>query len=269
VHAVPSPKSVPCRAALLAAFLVACSDGAGTLAPDPGSYNPVASGGANGASTAGHGGLPPVSNGASAGQPAALGTGGSGFGAAGTLGSASGPTSGSSGSTAGGATGGVASVSFGGGVSTTSTFGGASSGAGRGGAASGGSAGSLAGHGGALTQGSAGKQGAAGAPANVPATFSAVSSIIQANCSICHGMRAPRLTNSANLYTTLTSTVVKECGGNPLVKPNDPANSALIMLPNWECNDLVMPQGCVNAPCLTDSELATITAWINAGAPSK
>jgi hypothetical protein len=265
--------SVSCRAAVLAALVVACSDGGGTLAPEPGSYEPVGTGGAAAASNAGHGGNPLGSSAAAGGQTAATGTGGSGFAAAGSRGGGSSGTPGAAGSSATGAAGGVANGSggsFGSGGFVPGAGGSPSAGAsGHGGAAFGGSGGSLGGHAGALGQGSAGKSGAAGAPANVPATFSAVSSIIQANCTICHGSRMPRLTNSASLYTTLTSTTVKECGGNPLVKPNDPADSALLMLPNWQCQDLVMPQGCTTTPCLTDSELATITAWIAAGAPNK
>lgn len=264
-----SSVSAPYRAALLAALLVACSDGAGTLPSDPGAYSPLGSAGSRSAS----GGSAQFASGSSGGQaPSASGGGGGNPGAAGTQGITSAPLPGVGGSGAGagnfgtGATGGVANGT--GGSFGSGAFGGASA-AGRAGAAFGGAGSSLAGHAGAVTQGAAGKQGAAGAPANVPATFAAVSSIIQANCAICHGSRMPRLTNSANLYKTLTSTTVKECGGNALVKPNDPANSALLMLPNWECDDLVMPQGCVDMPCLTDTELATITAWINAGAPSK
>ncbi len=271
-----SLKSLACRAACLALFVAACSDDAGTLAPDPGSYGP-SSAGVNGSSAAGRGQLPPTSNGGAGGVPS-LGTTGSGLPAAGTPAGGSGALAGvggagasTAGSFANGASGGVSTGnggSFGSGGFGVGAVGGAPTG-GRAGAAFGGAGPSLGGHAGALAQGSAGKPGAAGAPANVPATFAAVTSIIQANCSICHGNRQPRLTNNANLYETLTSTTVKECGNNPLVKPDDPANSALLMLPNWECDDLVMPQGCIAALCITDAELATITAWIDAGAPSK
>jgi hypothetical protein len=112
--------------------------------------------------------------------------------------------------------------------------------------------------------------GAAGATPSGPATFAGVAAIIQQHCALaaCHGGgRNPRLTNNSSLYRTLTSTTVKECGGNALVTPNSIANSALLLLPNWECTDLVMPEGCVDMPCLSGGELATIAAWIQAGAP--
>jgi hypothetical protein len=120
-------------------------------------------------------------------------------------------------------------------------------------------------------QGSAGKVGTAGGTGSVTATFSAVASIIGQRCALpaCHGGgRSPKLTNSSSLYQTLTSTTVMACAGNALVKPSDPTNSALLMLPNWECKDLTMPQGCVDMPCLAADELKTISDWIQAGAPN-
>lgn len=103
-----------------------------------------------------------------------------------------------------------------------------------------------------------------------PATFAAVADIIQQNCAQagCHGgARMPRFSSGSSLYRTLTTYTVKACGSSPLVKPNEPANSALLKLPSWECTDLVMPQGCVDKPCFTGETLATIRAWIQAGAP--
>ena len=258
--------SRPGRAVLLGALLAACSDGAATLPTDPGSYSPVGAAGSSSAS-AGRG---PATSGANGGQATApSGSGGSGFGASGAHagGSSAGPSSGGTAATgnfAGGASAGRgAAGSFGTGAS------GAAGNGGRGGSFGASGTSSLAGASNAGHGGATGVTGAAGSPANVPATFAAVSSIIQQNCAICHGSRAPRLTSGSTLYQTLTSTTVKECGGNALVKPNDPTNSALLMLPNWECDDIVMPQGCIDMPCLSATDLATITAWIDAGAPSK
>jgi hypothetical protein len=73
--------------------------------------------------------------------------------------------------------------------------------------------------------------------------------------------------NRDTLYTTLTTTVVMECGNRPLVSPGNVANSALPMLPTWQCGDLVMPQGCLEDPCITPAELDAIRGWIAAGAP--
>ena len=69
------------------------------------------------------------------------------------------------------------------------------------------------------------------------------------------------------LYGILTTKVVMPCNNNILVVPNDPANSALLKLPTWQCTDFVMPMGCIDDPCLTQAELDTIRTWILAGAP--
>jgi hypothetical protein len=93
---------------------------------------------------------------------------------------------------------------------------------------------------------------------------------------LCHGGAAPQqglnFTDMATLRTTLTTRMVTECGNELLVAPGDPANSALLKLPIWKCMDssgaaFVMPQGCIEDQCLSDSELATFQAWIAAGAP--
>jgi hypothetical protein len=246
---------------------------------DVGSYEPTASAGTTGSALGGTGGAIGVqsSNGASAGrttvQPSS--SGGSGFAAAGTRGSFAGGTGsvgvGGSAATAG-------SLGSGGASGGARTAGGGTSVGGSGFAFAGGSGRGTASGGGAAGRGSAGAKatggmpGVAGSTGTVTSTFSAVASIIQQHCgaSGCHGgARNPRLTNNSNLYKTLTSTTVEECASNHLVTPSDPTNSALLMLPNWECDDFVMPEGCVDMPCLSATELATITAWIQAGAPSK
>ncbi len=112
------------------------------------------------------------------------------------------------------------------------------------------------------------------------ATFAAVASIMSQECGkpLCHGGAAPaqmlNFTNMTTLYATLTSRVVDECKGEKLVVPGDPTNSALLKLPTWECTDpmgapFVMPQGCIDDVCLPDAELATLRAWIAAGAPQQ
>jgi hypothetical protein len=140
---------------------------------------------------------------------------------------------------------------------------------GTGGAAAGG----LGGSAGALA--AAGSSSAGMAP--VPGTFGAVAEIMRQNCGLpaCHGggVEGQDLvyTDISTLHNVLLTTIVPECMGNPLVKPGDPANSALLKLPNWDCTDpsggpFVMPQGCIDDPCLQPAELSSITAWIMAGA---
>lgn len=159
------------------------------------------------------------------------------------------------------------------------------------GAVSGGGMPGTAGHGAAGVSGSfggsSGTSGVAGSPGTAgsgsgsgQATFAAVASILSQECGkpLCHGGAAPaqmlNFTNMTTLYATLTSKVVSECVGEKLVVPGDPTNSALLKLPTWECRDamgaaFVMPQGCIDDQCLPDAELATLRAWIAAGAPQQ
>jgi hypothetical protein len=69
-----------------------------------------------------------------------------------------------------------------------------------------------------------------------------------------------------DLYTVLTTTMVSRCGGAPLVKPGDAANSAMVKLVQHQCGAFVMPQGCTDPVCISDTDLNSITSWINAGA---
>ena len=154
-------------------------------------------------------------------------------------------------------------------------LGGAVSSGGMPGTSGGGAAGASGRFGG--SSGASGAGGAAGSGSGT-ATFAAVASIMSQECGkpLCHGGAAPaqmlNFTNMTTLYATLTSKVVTECKGEKLVVPGDPTNSALLKLPTWECSDpmggpFVMPQGCIDDVCLPDAELATLRAWIAAGAP--
>jgi hypothetical protein len=151
-------------------------------------------------------------------------------------------------------------------------------------AASGGSGGASGGSGGANAAGHAGTGGNAGSGAagmsgaTGPGTFNDVAAIMARNCgaSLCHGGGVggqPLVyTNKATLYATLTTTVVAECMNSKLVTPGDPAHSALLLLPTWMCTDasggpFVMPQSCIDDPCLTQPELDSIKTWIMKGAP--
>ncbi len=101
-------------------------------------------------------------------------------------------------------------------------------------------------------------------------------SVVGMRCGLagCHGTGAqkPALANNSSLYNTLKTFTVKECGGKALVVPSDATNSSLIKLMKWQCTDasngpFVMPQGCIDDPCLSAQEIATLTGWIAAGAP--
>jgi hypothetical protein len=175
-------------------------------------------------------------------------------------------TGGESGAPAGGSAG-----SLGAGMGGTTPGGAGAGGVGAGGASAGTSSG-LAG-----ASGSSGSAGAAGSSAGaggvpITPTFAGVAEIMRANCGFpaCHGGGPESqdlvFTDPATLYGSLTSKVVTECDGNILVVPNDPANSAILKLPTWQCRDLVMPKGCIDDPCLTSAELDTITTWISTGA---
>ena len=84
---------------------------------------------------------------------------------------------------------------------------------------------------------------------------------------MCHGGRRNPNLSAANLYTTLTSTAVPECGNDRLVTAGDTANSAILQLVNGQCEDLLMPATCDVAPCLEAPDMKTISDWIAAGAP--
>jgi hypothetical protein len=117
----------------------------------------------------------------------------------------------------------------------------------------------------------AGTAGSAGAP--LAPTFASVAEIMRQNCGAisCHG-GGPEgqdivFVDTTTLHDILVTKVVVECGGTFMVKPGDPANSALLQLPTWQCGDLVMPKGCIDDPCLTAPEMDAIRGWISAGAP--
>jgi hypothetical protein len=118
--------------------------------------------------------------------------------------------------------------------------------------------------------GGASSGGSAGASSSV--TFAQVAMIVGTQCgtSTCHGGRQNPSLSSSNLttlYSTLTNTAVSQCGGDHLVTKSDTANSALLELPQHQCNGLVMPQGCTANPCFAQANLDTISSWIKAGAP--
>ena len=80
-----------------------------------------------------------------------------------------------------------------------------------------------------------------------------------------------------DLHETLMTWTVEECGGQPLVVPGDPENSALIKLIRRECEPIVveatgevfesMPPFCTDPICIHQDDYDALVAWINAGAP--
>lgn len=164
--------------------------------------------------------------------------------------------------------GGAAGVSGSGGHAGMSGAAGAGMGGTAGAGTGGVGGGAAAGTGGTAVAGTAGSAGAALEP-----TFMGVASLMQRNCGLpaCHGGGPDGqdliFVNPSTLYGILTSKRVMACGNNLLVTPGDPTNSALLWLPTWQCNDFVMPMGCIEDPCLTEAELSAIRTWIAAGAP--
>jgi hypothetical protein len=193
---------------------------------------------------------------ASAGSTGAAGTFGSGgSGEAGSQGSG-----GSAGDPGGGAGGDIGAGGVGGsGGSTGSATGGAGGGsagpdAGRGGMSG---SGTVATGGAAGRGGAAGTTGGGGGPVGT-VKFSQVSTIVSRTCGGCH--------SSFRNYNSLTTHSVSRCGGDTLIKANDPANSAILELVQGMCGSFLMPRGCSRAPCIPTADIQTITTWVNEGA---
>lgn len=256
----------------------------GACSPDPGA-SPGVEGGAGGTPTSSTGGSgatggATVSGGGMIGSSAGSGgaSGGSGLGGAAGVGgaAANGGVAGAFGGAAG--SGGIAgsggAAGFGGagagGIGGYTGGGGGAAGAGGAFGGDGGTSGSAGGgQAGMATGGQSGAAGSGGS--NAPATFAAVAAILEMSCGhlSCHGggeEGQDLVLTGEGLHQTLLTRMVEPCNDKPLVVPNDPANSALVMLPTWQCNDFVMPQGCIDDVCLPAADMATITAWIQAGA---
>lgn len=275
--------------AILAPLAVGCGADPTTLLPDdspmPGTggssasggsgAGPSATGGTTGGSVGGSGAVGGSTGGTGTGGTSlatggtATGTGGTAMATGGSFGmSGAGGSSGFAGSAALGGRGGAAGAGGTFGASGSGGFGaGRGGGFGFGGASAGAGGRGLGGRGGA-SGASAG--GSAGSGATVP--FSAVAAIFQTQCasSSCHGGRQrPSLTSSnlTTLYNTLMTTTVRQCGSDHLATPNDPNNSAIMELVNWQCGNFVMPEGCQSNPCFNSNDMSTLSAWINEGAP--
>lgn len=73
------------------------------------------------------------------------------------------------------------------------------------------------------------------------------------------------------LHTELTSYLVPECEGHPLVTPGDPTKSSILKLIKAECSKngepFFMPVTCGEPPCFPEDWVQSISLWIAAGAP--
>ncbi len=181
---------------------------------------------------------------------------------------ANGGTSASSQGRAGAGSGGATSGASGG--AGIASAGGSHAGAPNGGGAGANSAGS---GGGAATSGDSGST-----SPPIPATWDTVKLVLSGTrppCSGCHGMGDGgfRLTldNDSQLFKSLTTTVVKDCGNNPIITPGDPSKSALLEIIQGDCSMKTprMPPGCVDgdAGCVPPAYVAAVSQWISDGAP--
>jgi hypothetical protein len=100
-------------------------------------------------------------------------------------------------------------------------------------------------------------------------TFDRVYELVQKNCAVngCHGggKRPTFNTNKAALYSTLKSTVSLACNV-PLITPSDPGKSALLLIVTGKCSLFRMPPECSTPPCIPESDIQTISAWVSQGA---
>lgn len=146
------------------------------------------------------------------------------------------------------------------------------SGDGASGGAFSGSGGFAASSGGAPAAGGAVASGGAASTGGVSGviSYATAAEVIDSSCglSVCHGAhQEPIIQNDALLPDLLRNTFVEACGNAPLVTPGDPSRSALLMLVERQCIDLVMPDECRRDPCLPANDIAILRAWIEQGAP--
>lgn len=267
---------------LLGALTLGTFGCSGSSSPASGTGGKVASTGGNSAGTGGSTG------GGSGGS--SVGSGGAPLSTGGIAGSGSGGGPGSGGATGGatGAAGGQAgSIHAGsggtGGISVGT--GGGPGGAGGRPAASGGASGTDAGvlgnpdghgdsDGGSPSPDGSSADGAASAP------FSAVQAILAQNCVSCHDPAHPFVPETqtyvqmnltaAGAYAALVSKPATETCGGTLVTPGDPTRSYLFLKVTqaMPCSGVRMPHPGMIAlrQPLSDRDIATISAWITAGA---
>jgi len=153
----------------------------------------------------------------------------------------------------------------------------ASAGASHAGAPSNGGAGANTAGGGSAA-GTSGDSGSGSTSPPIPATWDTVKLVLSGTrppCSGCHGMGDGgfriTLTNDSQLFKNLTTTVVKDCGNNPIITPGDPSKSSLLEIIQGDCSMKTprMPPGCVDgdAGCVPPEYVAALSQWISDGAP--
>lgn len=255
-------------AATLGLLSTMCSDGTTSTPTQSTGGNPTTTGGATNT-----GGTTGGTTGGSTGGATGGSTGGSVTGGSTTGGSATGGASGGVGGASGGVSGGGASGGGAGGGGAA----GASGGGGEGGKAGGGAAG--ANGGGGVAGG--GKGGSAGSGGAATGTFADVAKIFNSNCTKCHdGSKSDRinLKNDAGLYMRLTTPIaapVAKCQDQLLVDKSTPANSLIpkIVQSNVSIANADSAKACMvnrmpaGGAMLSAANIATITSWVNAGAP--
>lgn len=155
--------------------------------------------------------------------------------------------------------------------------------AGAGGSAPGGSTSAGAGGASGAASGGGGAGGGGSGPCTAPSgtpTFTQVSEILQANCgSKCHSGEAGQehLVNLSNIdpgaqHMRLTTPLQTDlCFGQRPVKPGLSATSVLVRVIKSEITEPCvlprMPAGCADTnSCLSEADIATIAAWVDAGA---
>lgn len=93
-------------------------------------------------------------------------------------------------------------------------------------------------------------------PKSTNATYAAVAPILQKNCAGCHGAQ-PKEGYDVRTYEA----VMKGGAKGPLVKAGDPTGSLLVQVLKAQGKPQMPPSGPLPA-----DEIATIEAWIQAGA---
>lgn len=262
-------------AALAAALSLGAACSGQTVDPGGAVVGPATGGrssGVGGASVGGAGRSDTTSGGVDHGTGAGAGASGVG-GASGSV-AAAGATHGGSGS------GGSSGSAAGGNASASGGAGGSRAGATSGGApGSGGFSTSAAGSGGQSSAGTSGDAGGSSSAAPIPATWDTVKLVLSGTrppCDGCHGNLGDggfriTLDNDSQLFKSLTTTVVQDCGDNPIVTPGDPSKSALLQILKADCSAKTprMPPGCVDgdAGCVPPEYMSALAQWISDGAP--
>jgi hypothetical protein len=208
---------------------------------------------------------------------------GSSGGAPGSGGASSGGAPGSGGASSGGASSGGATGSGGRGSGGATGSGGSTGSGGRGTGGSGtGTGGAATGTGGRGTGGGASGTGG-GSGGGSTGTFAAAAAIFGTSCGtgMCHqGGAHVDLRNTAGLRDRIVSKMVSgtnsmaSCQTKTYIVPNNPAMSVISQIIKAAVTGCGarMPDDCSTSSanprrCLTTEQIATIDAWINAGAP--